>query len=171
MSGKDALFLCLKVVIEISPLYDLLRANGSIVINKNFIHGIGLNEAIIYSELLSKFDYFETRNQLQYDKAFFNTVDDLYLSTGIADRAQRTAIKNLVRLGLLANTTKGIPPKRYFKLCFDDKVINYYLRLGADKIAMKKEDLKEKNTVSLDKLYIVANASIESCDSKYCGLR
>lgn len=149
-----------------SPLYDLLRSDGSIVVNKKLMHGIGLNEAIIYSELLSKYYYFESRGQLQYDNVFFNTIDDLYLSTCISDRGQRTAIKNLVDFGLLATKTRGLPPKRYFKLNFKEDVINYYLKIGADKIAMKREDLKEKSTVSLGKFRIPALAEIKGCDSR-----
>ena len=42
-------------------------------------------------------------NNYKYDNVFFNTIDDLHLSTGIADRGQRTAIKNLVKLGLISN--------------------------------------------------------------------
>lgn len=149
-----------------NPLYDLLRADGSVVVNKKLMHGIGLNEAIIYTELLSKYNYFETRGQLQYDNVFFNTIDDLYLSTCIGDRGQRTAIKNLVDYGLLATKTRGLPPKRYFKLSFKEDVINYYLQLGADKIAMKREELKVKNTVSLDKLRIPSLAEIKDCISR-----
>jgi len=149
-----------------SPLYDLLRSDGSVVTNKKLMHGIGLNEAIIYSELLSKYYYFEARGQLQYDNVFFNTIDDLYLSTCISDRGQRTAIKNLVTYGLLATKTRGLPPKRYFKLSFDEEVISYYLKIGADKIAMKREEMKTKSIVSIGKLKIPALADIKSCNSR-----
>ena len=149
-----------------SPIYDLLRSNGSIVVNKCFIHGIGLKEAITYSELLSKHDYFKNKGQLQGDGSFFNTIDDLFIDTGLGDRSQRTAIKNLVDLGLLATITRGIPPKRYFKINFKDEAVLHYLKIGADKIAMKREDMKVKNTVSLGKLKIPALAEIKGCDSR-----
>jgi hypothetical protein len=125
-------------------IYRILRADGSITTNKNLIFGIGLNEAIIYSELLSRYYYFEDKGQLQDDGSFFNTIDDLYLGTGLGDRAQRTAIKNLNKLGLLAVKNKGVPPKRYFKINFDNEVISHYLNKGKEIIQAKKLEIKEK---------------------------
>ena len=40
-------------------IYDFLRSDGSVVVNKKLIHAIGLHEAIIFSELISKYNYFE----------------------------------------------------------------------------------------------------------------
>ena len=69
-----------------SMIYELLRSDGSIVVNKALIHAIGLNEAILYSELLSKYYYFDARGQL-VNGWFYNTVNDLSISTGLYERA------------------------------------------------------------------------------------
>ncbi len=116
-----------------NPIYDLLRADGSIVINKNLIISIGLNESIMFCELLSRYYYFLERKQLQDDGSFFNTIFDLSLATGLADKAQRTAITNLKKLGLLSVDVKGIPAKRYFKVCGSQELIESYLRSGVEK--------------------------------------
>ena len=116
-----------------NPIYDLLRSDGSIVINKNLITAIGLNESIMFCELLSRHYYFAGQNQLQSDGSFFNTIFDLSLATGLADKAQRTAITNLKNLGLLSVNVKGIPAKRYFKVCGSQELIESYLRRGVDK--------------------------------------
>lgn len=122
-------------------IYDLLRADGSIVINKKLITAIGLNESIMFCELLSRQHYFAEQNQLQADGSFFNTIFDLSLATGLADKAQRTAITNLKNLGLLSVNVKGIPAKRYFKVCGSQELIESYLKRGAD----KRKDLIEKH--------------------------
>jgi len=124
-----------------NPIYDLLRADGSIVINKNLITGIGLNESIMFCELLSRHYYFAGQKQLQEDGSFFNTIFDLSLATGLADKAQRTAITSLKNLGLLNVSVKGIPAKRYFKVCGSQELIQSYLKQGAD----KREELIEKH--------------------------
>ncbi len=122
-------------------IYDLLRSDGSIVINKKLITAIGLNESIMFCELLSRQHYFAEQNQLQPDGSFFNTIFDLSLATGLADKAQRTAITNLKNLGLLSVIVKGIPAKRYFKVCGSQELIESYLKRGAE----KRKELIEKH--------------------------
>src|SRR5665648_134186 len=124
-----------------NPIYDLLRADGSIVINKNLITGIGLNESIMFCELLSRYYYFAGQKQLQDDGSFFNTIFDLSLATGLADKAQRTAITSLKNLGLLQVNVKGIPAKRYFKVCGSQELIESYLTQGAN----RRKELIEKH--------------------------
>ena len=36
-------------------MLELLRSDGSIIINKNLSHAIGVEETILFSELISKF--------------------------------------------------------------------------------------------------------------------
>lgn len=86
--------------LSISWLINLLRSDGSIIINKRLAHNIGLNEAIMYSELLSKYKYFAEKHELQDDGYFFNTVDNMHKDTALSDYQQRKAICNLEKLGL-----------------------------------------------------------------------
>jgi hypothetical protein len=97
-------------------IYDLLRSDSSIVINKHLIHSIGLTETIIFSELLSKYNYFKNKETLTEDGFFFCTVADLEESTGIQRRSQETAIKSLIKYDLIMYTLRGIPQLRYFKI-------------------------------------------------------
>lgn len=128
---------------RMNPIYDLLRADGSIVINKNLITAIGLNESIMFCELLSRHYYFSGQGQLQSDGSFFNTIFDLSLATGLADKAQRTAINNLKNLGLLSVNVKGIPAKRYFKICGSQGLIESYLSKGIEKRRKLIEEHRE----------------------------
>lgn len=116
---------------DANMIYELLRADGSIVINKALIHAIGLNEAILYSELLSKHYYFDARGQL-INGWFYNTVNDLTISTGLYERAQRTAISGLKKLGLVECEVRGMPPLRHFRVNMDGKLILSLLEKGKE---------------------------------------
>lgn len=99
-------------------ILDLLRGDGSITVNKRLIGVLGLVEAVLYGELVSRFCYFQDRGRLN-DGWFFNTVEDLEQGTGVSKRSQITAIKKLQRLGLIDMQVKGIPATRHFRLKHD----------------------------------------------------
>lgn len=111
-------------------LYALLRADGSIVINKNLVRSIGLHESIIFGELLSLQAMWEKESRLQGDGSFYATIESLGKDVGLGDRAQRTAIKNLENLGLIAMEVKGMPAKRYFRVTQDTELILSYIAAG-----------------------------------------
>lgn len=97
-------------------LFDLLRSDGSIVVNKRLAHMIGLNEALIYSELISMHQYWEQRGQLLDGEWFFCTIENLENNTTLKRGKQDRAISSLIKLGLIESDRKGIPAKRYFKI-------------------------------------------------------
>ncbi|KAA8673382.1 hypothetical protein [Clostridium sp. HV4-5-A1G] len=132
---------------KLSPIYSLIRSNGSIVINKNLCHAIGLNETIIYSELLSRYNYFNERNKLDEDGFFFSTVNDLQRATCIGEKPQKKAINNLNKFGLIEYKIKGMPPKRYFKIENNIDHIAHLLEIGEFKI----NELKEKQAETVEK--------------------
>ncbi len=136
-----------------NSLIELLRSDGSIVINKTLAKNIGLNEAIIYSELLSRYCYFSNRNELTADGYFFNTVKDLEDGTTLNDYSQRKAIKKLEELGLIKYDKRDLPAKRYFKIVDDIQTISKYLKneesLRTSSLKFKEldfENLKPNNT-------------------------
>jgi hypothetical protein len=103
-------------------LFDVLRSDGSIVVNKKLARKIGLQEAIVYSELLSRYFYFADRNMLK-DGMFFNTVQDLQEATTLSGKQQKKAIDKLTDLNLIAVKVRGIPATRYFILNLDQKCL------------------------------------------------
>ncbi len=125
-------------------IFNLLRADGSIVINKNLARNIGIDEAIVYSELISKYIYYEEQNMLTEDGFFFVTVEDLQHSTTLSKYQQSKAISELVKLGLITHQNRGVPPKRYFKLTIDNELIIKYLQSPGEKNE-SKEIKEEKN--------------------------
>ena len=109
--------------VTIDLFIDLLRADGSIIVNKKLANAIGLNEAVLYSELLSKYKYFKDRERLTDDGFFFNTVDNLEQDTTLTGKQQRPCIKRLEKLQLVEMSIRGLPSKRYFKINCDTNII------------------------------------------------
>lgn len=116
-----------------SALYDLLRADGSIIVNKSLIQAIGLNESVLFCELLSRYFYFKDKNELK-DGYFFNTQYNLQAATGLGEKAQRTAITNLKTLNLIDMSLMGIPAKRYFKIINSPEILEKLLENGKEKL-------------------------------------
>lgn len=112
----------------------LLRNNGCITVNKYLIHAVGLNEAILYSELASRYEYFADRNKLDDEGYFYNTQYDLQAGTGLGEKAQRTAINKLKKIGLINVKRKGIPAKRYFTIVGNDDLLLELLGKGKEKL-------------------------------------
>ena len=137
---------------------ELLRADGSIIINKKLNFSLGTHTTMVYTELLSRFMYFLDRNNLTDDGYFFNTVDDLKLGTGLGKTAQTNAINQLEELGFIETDLRGIPPKRHFRIIPDTNLIDEYLRKGAEMI----EELKQKQATNAETSQISYSKRFES---------
>ena len=127
---------------------ELLLSENYIQLNKLLIHAIGLHETILYCELCSRQKYFEDKGLLSEDGYFFNTVNDLYAGTGVTEKQQRTAIKNLVKLKLLNVVVKGLPAKRYFKINDHDELIIFLINKGKE----VHNDIKESAALKYQQL-------------------
>ena len=126
---------------KILLIQELLRSDGSIVINKKLAWAVGINAAILYSELISRYVYFNKKGELDKEGYFYNTIEDLRAGTTLTKYEQSLAIKRLVKLKLLAVKRCGFRNKRYFKIkC--GKVADNTLRLLLlkDYVVVKKSD-------------------------------
>jgi hypothetical protein len=135
------------------PITDLLRNDGFIIYNKNLAKNLGVNEAILYSELLSRWNYFKRRGQLTEDGFFFNTVKDLEDGTALSDYQQRRALNSLKEKGLIEMEVRGIPAKRYFRIVEDSELITSYLmppEPDPEKLEYRSEETKELEPEKLD---------------------
>lgn len=131
---------------DFDVVIDLLRSDGSVVVNKNLARNIGLDCAVLYSELASKYKYFKSRGQLTEDGFFFNTVDNLCYDTCLSDYQQREGIEKLIKLGLVDKCVKGLPAKRYFKVVPNVEILQKYLQ--HQDIQQFLSNLKTRNKLS-----------------------
>lgn len=97
-------------------IFELLRSDGHMIVNKKLAHALGLHEAIILSELISWFMFYSNKGQLDEENMFFVTVDKLQENTTLSKHQQSKAINNLVERGLISYRQKGLPAKRYFSV-------------------------------------------------------
>ena len=103
-------------------LASLLSSSKYIIVNKDLIKMLGLNEAIILGELCSEYSYWESVKQLEDDGYFYSTRENIEKNTGINAHFQRIAMKNLEEKGILTSKKMGIPCKKYYKID-EDSVI------------------------------------------------
>ncbi|MBA7567953.1 hypothetical protein ES695_05105 [Candidatus Atribacteria bacterium 1244-E10-H5-B2] len=131
-------------------LFNLLRSDGSMVINKKLAHGIGLHQAMMYSELISKYLYFSNRGELK-DGYFFNTVENMERDTTLSDYQQRDAISKLISEGFILCKVQGLPPKRYFRILVNEKVFSKLSKIMLKDIGLRinTQETKELNLKKL----------------------
>jgi hypothetical protein len=84
---------------------------------------LGLNAAIMYGEILSKWNYFSIRDDLTDDGFFYNTIEDMQGDTTLGRRNQVEAIKILVDANLIEYKVAGMPAKRFFKVNEDESIV------------------------------------------------
>ena len=102
-------------------LLRLINGNNFLVCNRDLAILIGLNAAVMLSELIDKYDFYKRSGQLvslcgEDGEWFYETYEDLELRTGISKHEQETAFGKIKNLGFACKVVKGIPGKRYFKL-------------------------------------------------------
>ena len=92
----------------------LLSSSAFIVLNKELARQVGLKEAILLADLISKEEYF-TANGMT-DGWFFNTEANIEKDTTLTPYQQRKCLKTLKTNLVLETKRKGIPAKQYFKI-------------------------------------------------------
>lgn len=113
-------------------IFELLRIDNTISVNRKIAHEIGLDAAIVYGALLAKYFWYKERNMLDDEDMFFCTLEDLFESTTLQRKKQDNAISILKYHGLIETKRKGIPSKRYFKINLDINIISKILTKNAD---------------------------------------
>ena len=142
---------------------NLLRSDGSIILNKKLMREIGIEPTIVFSELLSKQNYYEERGRLSKGGYFYCTVSDLEYSTFLSKHKQTGAIKKLVELGLIDYKLKGTPPVRFFKVNEDTSFLENILRKSKNANCLNIEPLKGLKEGNISKEIIEECDDIDVC--------
>lgn len=98
--------------------------------NRPIAHALGLGAAVVYSALISKYEYYYKHNMLDEEGFFYSTIADLQESTTLTKRQQSAAIKVLIDAGLIECKRCGMPAKRYFRVLDDTELIDDLLKQG-----------------------------------------
>ena len=92
----------------------LLSSTAFIVLNKELARQVGLKEAVLLADLISKEEYFIANGMT--DGWFFNTEANIEKDTTLTAYQQRKCLITLKKEGLIEVKRKGIPAKQYFKI-------------------------------------------------------
>ena len=131
----------------ITPLLEVLNPTNTVSRNRLLSFAIGNAEAEIYNCLIAKHVYYNNLGKLTEGGWFYSTVKDLHLSSGYAEDAQKTAIRHLIKHGLIESELKGLPAKRYFRIITDADKLASLLSSGEEAqkaIALKYDEELEK---------------------------
>ena len=131
----------------ITPLLEVLNPTNTVSRNRLLSFAIGNMEAEIYNCLIAKHVYYNNQGKLHEGGWFYSTVKDLHLSSGYAEDAQKTAIRHLIKHGLIESELKGLPAKRYFRIIPDADKLASLLSSGEETqeaIALKYDEELEK---------------------------
>lgn len=126
-------------------LASLLASSKYIIVNKDLIQILGLNEAIILGELCSEYNYWANINKLEENEYFYSTRENIQKNTGINAHFQRIAMKKLEEKGIINTKKKGIPCKTYYRID-EEKVIEY---LKKAQLLPENSDVYEVNDKTL----------------------
>jgi hypothetical protein len=145
------------------PLFELLRSDAHISVNKALMFALGNDEALIYAELLSRHVYFESRELLE-DGYFYNTIEDLFSGTNLSVYKQRAAINNLKLVGLVDMAVKGLPPKRFFKIENSPELLSELIEIGREKGRKARRDANKRETHKFNSEKLATNKNINNCE-------
>ena len=92
----------------------LLSSTAFIVLNKELAKQVGLKEAVLLADLISKEEYFISKGMT--DGWFFNTEANIEADTTLNPYHQRKCLKTLREFKIIETKRMGIPAKQYFKI-------------------------------------------------------
>jgi hypothetical protein len=134
----------------------LLSSTAFLVLNKELARRIGLKEAVLLADLISKEEYFIANGMT--DGWFFNTAKNIEADTCLTSHQQRKAIKRLKDLGIIETKLVGIPAKQHFKI-IENKLLSYFNTSckESEQLAVKKTQTINKNNNKNKEIRITNN--------------
>jgi DNA-binding PadR family transcriptional regulator len=125
-------------------LISILSGNGFVMFNKELAHEVSVNGAIIFGQLCSSFESFDSKDMLTVRNGkdyFFLTSEVIEVETALTYKQQLRAIKDLEEAGYIETVIMGSPAKKYFHVT--NKIIEQLIpkeEVNSD----KKEDLEDE---------------------------
>lgn len=136
----------------------LLASDGYIVLNKQLLIEIGLNEALLLGELCSEYNYYEKQGAIK-DGWFYSTAENVYNNTTLSIYQQNNAIKSLIKLGFIEVKIMGMPATRHIQI-FQNKIVSFLQTSIKETNKQDCEKLASKN----NKVIIINKSNNEDKD-------
>lgn len=144
-------------------ILSLLASDNYIIVNKELIKRLGLEESIIVGDLASMYLYLSKENKLGDDGFFFYTIEAMQENTSLSDYQQRKALENLKNKGIIEIQRREIPAKRFIKLDIE-KLEEIFLRTSSQKT--KELDIEKFENKYIDISNDISNNNIYNTFSK-----
>lgn len=116
----------------------LLSSAGFVMFNKQFAKEFGIEAALMIGELCSEYKFFADRDQLMIDEdgeLFPGSIANIEENTCLTRKKQDSAIAVLRDYGFIETFRKGLPAKRYFKICVEN--LAYFFDVGKTRVVKK----------------------------------
>lgn len=123
-------------------LLSILGGNAFVIFNKELAHEVSINGAIIFGQLCSSYESFESKNILSTYKGenyFYLTSETIQEETALSYKQQVKAIKDLEEAGYIKTVIMGSPARKYFHIT--NRIMEQFTEISSD----KREELKKEN--------------------------
>jgi len=137
-------------------LLNIIAGNSYWIINKTLARAIGVETALLYSDLAQAQLYWDKKKG-GASKYFFKVEEDIEEDTTLSSHKQRKGRKLLKEAGLLKTKRKGVPAKIYYLIdqeCIKNLLLKF-LTTGSKEI--EGLEVKEFNTTNNKELIIDTN--------------
>lgn len=91
-----------------------LSSDAFWVVNKALARSIGIEEAALTAEIISKHTYWEERGGLDDQGGFFMTSNDIQTIMGIGEKPVGRLTKSILTQGIVKIKKRGVPAKNYW---------------------------------------------------------
>lgn len=101
-------------------LNNILGVSAYWQVNKDLARKTSINCALLLSDLISKYSYFEEKEMLvefEGDYYFFATAESIEEDTTLSYKVQKSTIEELKSHGLIKTKLMGVPAKTHFTIC------------------------------------------------------
>ena len=108
-----------------SLLNNILGVSAYWQVNKDLAKKTSIDCALLLSDLISKYSYFEDKEMLiefRSDYYFFATAESIEADTTLSYKVQKRTIDELKKHGLIKTKLMGVPAKLHFTIC-EDKIL------------------------------------------------
>lgn len=132
---------------NLHPWLENAATAGFIMVPKSLSHELGVEAAVLMSEILQRENYFSTRKMLTKDGFFFNTNKDMSSGTGIPERSLKRLYERLEKAGLIEIQLRGMPKRTHIRVCYENQdFFEETIDKGENKLFEKESQVRISQT-------------------------
>ncbi|EKE04226.1 MAG: GAF sensor hybrid histidine kinase [uncultured bacterium] len=122
----------------------LIKADNSIIVNRNLAQNIGLSCATSYCAIANMYYYLKDEGKITVDGYFLSNINDLLNITFLSIQEQKEAIQKLAELSLI-HYKEDKSDKIYLKISENDNILKKYI--SNEKIPNRNQKTSEKEKI------------------------